>query len=454
MSVQSFTITRILKSVLLSLFILPFSIVMGQNCANVDFSFEIQNNTVSFSGTSTSNVIEWYWNFGDGSSERGQNAKHNFTKPGSYNVCLKVIAVSPVATSNTPCTGIVCKKISIGTSTDTNDDCGISADFEYKADENSISATGKSSDEGAEYFWYISNVDGQYTGKSVDLKVGKPGVYELCMVVLNSAKDCKVLICKRIEIKNSCDIEADFSYQSDGSVIKFTAKSSSLNAVYFWEFGDGTSESGSIVKHIYNQDGFFNVCLTVRDPAKVCSVKICKKVELSKTCNLRADFKFETRNSTVTFRGIATQSGLKYFWDFGDGNRGEGASAQNEYKTRGIYVVCLTVVDEANQCKTQICKRVLVGRPVFGPNVISTDAGDLFPLISIYPNPAKDFIRIDAKQVIASIEIFNSFNGLMYSANVNELTHTVDISGWQEGIYMVQIIMEDGSRIVKRFYKN
>ncbi len=46
--------------------------------------------TVSFTDLSTGNPTSWLWSFGDGTSGTMQNPIHNYTSPGSYNVCLTI----------------------------------------------------------------------------------------------------------------------------------------------------------------------------------------------------------------------------------------------------------------------------------------------------------------------------------------------------------------------------
>ncbi|MBK9151211.1 MAG: PKD domain-containing protein [Saprospiraceae bacterium] len=433
----------------------PSMSAQNQNCADVDFNYEIFGNTVRLTGTSKDNILQWYWSFGNGTSATGQTATISYDKNGVYEICLKVLAVSPIATSNAGCTGLICKKITIGNITTTNDDCGLEADFEIQVAGNDIRLTGKSNDPNATYLWYISSQNVQKTGRQVSFTTDKPGVYEVCMIVVNGAETCKVRLCKKVQIGQNCTLEADFSFELLDGVFRFTAKSNLLSPTaagfeYFWEFGDGNTSSGIAVKHIYTNDGIYNVCLTVRDTRTGCTTRICKTVNSDGNCDLKADFKTLSSLNGINFTGRSNSENAKYYWDFGNGSRGEGQNVRTKYETPGVYTVCLTVVDEVKKCKVQVCKRVLVGRTL-GPTVTNTDN----PAIRIFPNPVNDIVNIQSNGLkIQQIIIFNAQQVPVMQRSANDGLVTLDVSALPTGIYLVHAVLEDGTVLSARFYKN
>lgn len=56
------------------------------------------------------NIAGWFWDFGDGSTGVGQNPQHVFPGPGTYNVCLTVVAFDREGRC---CTFTVCRKVSV-----------------------------------------------------------------------------------------------------------------------------------------------------------------------------------------------------------------------------------------------------------------------------------------------------------------------------------------------------
>jgi len=58
--------------------------------------------SVSFNGSSASVVNTWMWFFGDGDSAAGQNAMHEYTTPGTYDVSLRITGPEGEATEYMP----------------------------------------------------------------------------------------------------------------------------------------------------------------------------------------------------------------------------------------------------------------------------------------------------------------------------------------------------------------
>lgn len=79
-----------------------------------DFDFADLGGTVSFndfSFISTGNIMEWLWNFGDGSSSVSQNPLHTYSTNDPVNACL-------IVNSSSGCTDTICKPIfSVGVKT-------------------------------------------------------------------------------------------------------------------------------------------------------------------------------------------------------------------------------------------------------------------------------------------------------------------------------------------------
>ncbi len=61
--------------------------------AIADFTYTPSGNTVSCTNAWSSNVVNWFWDFGDGSALDNVNTNpvHTYSVAGSYNICLSVI---------------------------------------------------------------------------------------------------------------------------------------------------------------------------------------------------------------------------------------------------------------------------------------------------------------------------------------------------------------------------
>lgn len=68
------------------------------------------------------------------------------------------------------------------------------------------------------------------------------------------------------------------------------------------------------------------------------------------------------------------------------------------------------------------------------------------PQISIWPNPAKDYINISSLAVISNIKIFNILGKVVFNTN---RANQVDISNFQTGIYFLQFNSNSNTHIQK-----
>ncbi|HIP36149.1 MAG TPA: T9SS type A sorting domain-containing protein [Crocinitomix sp.] len=62
----------------------------------------------------------------------------------------------------------------------------------------------------------------------------------------------------------------------------------------------------------------------------------------------------------------------------------------------------------------------------------------VIPTVSIFPNPATDIVNISTENA-TSISIINSIGQTIYATNINETTHSIDVSNFANGIYFVEI---------------
>lgn len=132
---------------------------------------------------------------------------------------------------------------------------------------------------------------------------------------------------------------------------------------YTWDFGDGTTGEGQVVKHTFACGGNYKVTLTVDDGScsACCKAVACLQVGvntpptaiagqcINMTC-VCADQPLE-----VCFNGSGTSANgcLTYMWNFGDGTSGEGQRVSHTYAGPGVYKVTLMVNDGTNsQCST------------------------------------------------------------------------------------------------------
>jgi len=183
--------------------------------------------------------------------------------------------------------------------------------------------------------------------------------------------------------------QALFTASEDEHVIPFTASfdaTSSHNpsgdaiSSYLWFFGDGGSDTGAVVDHVYKQDGVYDVTLTVFD-VNGRTAKTSMTIQALNPLPV-AEFSYSPRRALredlivsasqwITFDGAqSTDDGevVSYQWYFGreegEIQEAEGQIVEYRWLWPGTYSVVLTVTDDdggSSRCVQQV--RVIGNAP-------------------------------------------------------------------------------------------
>lgn len=130
---------------------------------------------------------------------------------------------------------------------------------------------------------------------------------------------------------------------------------------YAWDFGDGTTGSGSVTTHSYSTAGTYAAKLTVTDSQGISATSASQIVTVGGGSAPTATFVFSPTEplpgATVFFNGSLSKPGtghtiVRYRWNFGDGSTGSGSTTSHKYPNEGTYTVVLTVTDEVGQTAT------------------------------------------------------------------------------------------------------
>ncbi len=245
------------------------------------------------------------------------------------------------------------------------------------------------------YTWDFDDNNSGTGGMATHL-YAQPGIYNVCLTV--SAYDSIFNItsftevtCTTIVVGNAAGCQAFYTVSQNPGSNTFTFSDSSFTSNVpsngfvrrYWDFGDGSSDSGTTVNHTYNAPGTYSVCLNVvvRDGNGniMCSDTYCDSVTYNGTpnpitCNAQISYQQDSlqphlfhfvNTGTINAGGAAYTSNS--FWDFGDGDTAYGNSLSHAYNSPGTYVVCqtLSVFDQNQQlaCQSITCDTIVVGAP-------------------------------------------------------------------------------------------
>lgn len=293
--------------------------------------------------TSSTQTINYEWDFGDGGTAAGKTATHTYTTKGNYTVTLTA------SVGGGGCRDVVTKKDYILVSSYTSDfvipqGCaGTPLAFHNASIPTPASST-----------WYFGD-GATATGANATHQYATSGTYEVTLV--NDFGGCRDSVKKSIttypsptaaftsDTVNYCGAPARVAFQNG----------SQGAAAWKWRFGDGDSSAEAQPVHVYGQDGLYSVSLeAVSDKGCVDSVTRASYIHVD-----APDIRFTTTagfgcvplKTTFSIPAASAADIASYAWDFGDGSAvSASASPTHTYTAQGDYSVTLNVVTKSG-CK-------------------------------------------------------------------------------------------------------
>ncbi|MBS1626756.1 MAG: PKD domain-containing protein [Bacteroidetes bacterium] len=133
--------------------------------------------------------------------------------------------------------------------------------------------------------------------------------------------------------------------------ISTSSVTSGYIASYQWNFGDGTTATGTNPYKSYSAIGTYNITLTGTTNAGCTnSITTPVTINISNVANAPAAFTVNTINQCFTnnnyvFTNTTPVNGNEiYLWEFGDGTTATTQNAQKNYTAAGLYIVKLTII--------------------------------------------------------------------------------------------------------------
>ncbi|MCE1187800.1 MAG: PKD domain-containing protein, partial [Ignavibacteria bacterium] len=229
--------------------------------------------TVNFSGEKSydpdGNIVEYTWDFGDGSSEKGKVVNHTYVLPGMYSVLLTVNDGDNVSNSHAE----IMKKIQINSAPEViigsvPDACigepvNISPRKVFDVDNDSLTYTWKLSDGTTHVMKELKHSFTQAGLKTIILEVND-----------NKKTHCSIgtdtihIFINTPPVADAGGNRNGFTGGAHDELLFDGSRSHDADGdqlQYLWDFGDGTKASGEKVYHLYSKPGDYSVVLTVSD---------------------------------------------------------------------------------------------------------------------------------------------------------------------------------------------
>jgi PKD repeat protein len=299
-------------------------------------------------------ILEYLWNFSDGSSLKGGVVQKAFTSPGIYNAQLTIKDNANV--ENSISTKTVQIKINSSPVIKTEgliETCGSVVKFD---------ASGTSDPDGdpLSFTWKFPGDQEIKGGSIISYNFNERGLIPVLLTVddetglTNSSNSTTIMV--NLHDAPIANAGADTTVCA-GDIVIFSglqSKSFSDNLLeYEWLFSDSTKLFGSSVYKVFRKSGLYNVLLTVRDNSGLeCGFsQDYKSIKVTETPTANAGDDFTAcANRPVKFDGSQSKDvdGIvnSYEWDFGDGEVGGGEKPEHIYTKPGIYKVTLTITGD------------------------------------------------------------------------------------------------------------
>ena len=317
-----------------------------------------EESPMTFAGSVTGGTAPYVdaWNFGDGTSATGSlTPTHTYTTPGSYTATLTV----------TDATGASSSSSLVATVKDVAPTVNIGGPYQGKPQVSvGFSATATDVNPAVQSrlteSWNFG--DGTTaTGLTPSHVFAQDGAYNVSLTVTDpyggsTTATTVVDIFPSVTVAPVSAINAGASASLVGTVV-----GASSPLTYGWNFGDGTTASGTLTPtHLYANPGSYSATLTVTDSAGLSSSSATAVTvnDVAPTVSVPAPSAADATKA-VSFKATATDispavqaAGFTYSWSFGDGGTGTGASPSHTFASAGSYTVKVTATDEYGKTGT------------------------------------------------------------------------------------------------------
>ena len=309
--------------------------------------------TINFNNTATgTGILNYAWNFGDGSTATTQNPTHTYTTNGSYNVTLLV-------TNNQGCTSTYTlnNAVSIG-----NNTAAFTAPDSVCVNVP-VGITNTSAPSPGSSIWNFG--DGTTSNLNNPTKIYTvAGNYTIKLIANFGA--CKDSVSKNITVLEKpmvTFVGSDTVSCKPPLTVTFTSNASS-GVTYAWNFGDGNTSTLQNPTNTYNTTGQFTVTLTVTN-AFGC-VNTFTRTNYIKITAPSVNFinlpDSGCRPLTVMpqYTANVVDGIASYQWNFGDGFTTNAANPSHTYNTAGTFSITLIITTNGG-CKDSVTSFVKVG---------------------------------------------------------------------------------------------
>jgi len=241
---------------------------------------------ISFDASDSSDpdgyIVDYSWDFGDGTQGTGVSVQHAYSQDGTYTVILTVTD-NDGATNSTEAIKTVLNRSPVASFTE-------SAHTVYSSENIHFDGSESHDPDGVivSYSWDFG--DGNTaTGVEVDHAYEDDGVYTVTLTVIDDDDATGSATATKNVLNRSpvASFTENATIVSKDEAIHFDASEShdpdGIIVNYLWEFGDGNTATGVTSDHAYSEDGNYTVTLTVTDDDGASASLVAAKIVETET---------------------------------------------------------------------------------------------------------------------------------------------------------------------------
>lgn len=222
----------------------------------------------------------------------------------------------------------------------------------------------------------------------------------------------------KIDFRVTFDVVADFDpdpKEGCKPLVVTMNNNSQGGDAFFWDFGDGNTDTARNPNHTFTQPGVYRIKLLVRDEAS-CNEWDSAFAEIEVLDIERPDFTFEQvpcdLELQLEIKNPNSQS--QYLWDLGDGSESREMKPFHKYKFGGEYRIVLRLEDTIDACRDSSVQTVVFPSNPFTdlqiPNVFTPNGDGL--------NDCYTILGISEECEEGTVTIFNRWGDKVYEGEI------------------------------------
>ncbi len=317
-----------------------------------------------FTDASTTTIVDWQWDFGDGQISNTQNTSHVYSSSGIYPVNLVVINTD--GCSDTIINSVTVNSLPV-------------VDFSFVPDDSIcrdevITFSDSSHTNIQSWGWNFG--DGNTSAiQNPTHNYANAGIYDVNLVVTddNSCIDSLETIIEVHELPSPGIIVLPGDTICQGVPITFFGVDTlGTTILWNWDFGDGQTATGQNISHYYSTPGDYIVTLSAlnNNSCEASTTTTIHVNALPQSTFTISPNDTSCMGETVTFDATDLTGDITdWQWQYGDGNTGSGQTTTHTYSQQGSMTIT-SIYTNNNGCvdtttQTRYVMDVNIGFDIF-----------------------------------------------------------------------------------------